>query len=464
MQTGRPAVRAALLIAIMAMAVVANHDSYRSYFENDDFGTLNWARVTRFHEYVTNLPCLKYPCQQSRPTGFMLYGALWSMAKLNYTPWALAMLAIGLLNVALLWRSLRLLEFDEIATALGCLVFVAARALFDGWWKPMFIYDVLSTTFALLMLIAYIHKRWVLSFIALWLAMRTKEIAILLPAVLLCYEFTLGSRNWKRLIPFFIPAAIYGFYGIRFNQQQPHNPYTMTSAPAGLWRSISFYATSMSDCHTPACCWPLRCSSRATGAEIRSRRDRLRNRHVPTNAGPHARRVLYLAMTSVAIVIATLAAYHRRTVALLVIVWAAWQVTLIRKHAAVTIAEGKDRRAFAAALRGVPRLPVYLYQDAPASFGYFGGEYAIRVIEIRNRSTALTMSIFPWIAPAFAHLGFAASHSGSVDFLRNRCNTLRPVSNPGPMARRMAGRLPGVSSRERSRRRPSLPAAVSHGV
>lgn len=381
MQTGRPAVRAALLIAIMAMAVVANHDSYRSYFENDDFGTLNWARVTRFHEYVTNLPCLKYPCQQSRPTGFMLYGALWSMAKLNYTPWALAMLAIGLLNVALLWRSLRLLEFDEIATALGCLVFVAARALFDGWWKPMFIYDVLSTTFALLMLIAYIHKRWVLSFIALWLAMRTKEIAILLPAVLLCYEFTLGSRNWKRLIPFFIPAAIYGFYGIRFNQQQPHNPYTMTSAPAGLWRSISFYATSMFG--LPYAGLLLAFALFVT----RDRRLSFALGAIVFEIGMYLLMpdrmldvYLYLAMTSVAIVIATLAAYHRRTVALLVIVWAAWQVTLIRKHAAVTIAEGKDRRAFAAALRGVPRLPVYLYQDAPASFGYFGGEYAIRVI------------------------------------------------------------------------------------
>ena len=54
----------------------------------------------------------------------MLYGALFFMAKPNYTPWALAMLAIGLLNVALLSaRSLRLLEFNEIATALRYLGF-----------------------------------------------------------------------------------------------------------------------------------------------------------------------------------------------------------------------------------------------------------------------------------------------------------------------------------------------------
>jgi hypothetical protein len=365
----------------MALAVVANHDSYRSYFENDDFGTLNWARVTPFHEYVTNLPCLAYPCQHGRPVGFMLYGALYPVARLHYTPWALAMLAIGLVNVALLWRLLATLGFDYIATALGCLVFVAARALFDGWWKPMFVYDVLSTTFALLMLLAYIHKRWVLSFIALWLAMRTKEIGLMLPAVLLCYEFTLGARNWKRLIPFFIPAAIYGFYGIVFNQQQPHSPYTMTSAPAALWRSISFYSSKMFALPYAGLLLPL------AFLVTRDRRLRFALGAIVVDLGMYllmpGRMVevyLYLAMTSVAIVIAELAMVHRRTVALLVIVWAAWQVTLTRKQAAVTIAEAGDRRAFAAALREVPRAPAYLYDDAPASFGYFGGEYAIRVI------------------------------------------------------------------------------------
>lgn len=381
MKTGRPAIRAALLAAIMALAVIANHDSYRSYFENDDFGTLNWARVIPFHQYVTDVPCLAYPCQHGRPVGFMLYGALYPRAHLNYTPWAMAMLAIGLVNVALLWRLFNALEFDEIASALGCLVFVAARALFDGWWKPMFIYDVLSTNFALVMLLAYIRRWWVVSFVALWLAMRTKEIGLMLPAVLLCYEFTLGQRNWKRLIPFFIPAAIYGFYGIRFNQGQPHSPYTMTSAPAALWRSISFYSSKM---------FGVPCAGLALALAFwvtRDRRLRFAMGALIFEIGMYLLMpdrmlevYLYLAMTSVAMFIATLAMYHRRTVALLVIIWAVWQVTLIRKHAAVTIAEANDRRAFTTALRDVPAAPAFLYHNPPASFGHFGGEYAIRVI------------------------------------------------------------------------------------
>ena len=211
--------------------------------------------------------------------------------------------------------------------------------------------------------------------------MRTKEIAILLPAVLLCYEVTLGRRNWKWLIPFFIPAVIYGFYGIQFNHQQPHSPYTMTSAPAALWRSISFYSSRMFG--LPYAGLLLAVASRVT----RDRRIQFALGAIVFEIGMYLLMpdrmldvYLYLAMTSVAIVIATLAMYHRRTVALLVLIWAVWQVTLTRKHAAVTIADAADRRAFAAALRAVPREPVYLYQDAPASFGYFGGEYAIRGI------------------------------------------------------------------------------------
>jgi hypothetical protein len=381
MKLGRPAVRAALLAAILAVAVLANYDSYRSYFENDDFGTLNWSRATPLRSYLTDLPCLAYPCQHGRPVGFMLYGVLYQRAHLHYPPWALAMLAIALINVALLWRLLAALEFDAIASTLGCLIFVAARALFDGWWKPMFVYDVLSTTFALVMLLAYIRRKWVISFLALWLAMRTKEIALLLPGVLLCYEFTLGTRNFKRLIPFFVPSAIYGFYGILFNQHQPPSPYTMTAAPAALWRSISFYSSKMFGL-------PYAGLLLAVAPFVaRDRRLRFALGAIALQIGMYLLMpnrmlevYLYMAMTSVAIVIATLAMYHRRTVALLTIIWAAWQVTLIRKTAGTTIAAADDRRAFTTSLRGVPSAPDYFYQDAPESFGHFGGEYAIRVM------------------------------------------------------------------------------------
>lgn len=102
---------------------------------------------------------------------------------------------IGLVNVALLWFLLRKLGLDEACTAAGCLFFVASRALFDAWWKPIFIYDVLCTTFALASIRAYAYRKWVLSFLAFWLAVRSKEIGIVVPAMLLAYEMILGNAN-----------------------------------------------------------------------------------------------------------------------------------------------------------------------------------------------------------------------------------------------------------------------------
>lgn len=335
----------------------------------------------RFSGLVKDVPCLRYPCEHSRPVGYMFYAALYPAAKLSYQWWAWAMLALGLANVALLWRLLEALEFDPVSAALGCLVFTASRALFDGWWKPMFIYDVLATTFALIMLLAYIRGRWVVSFIAFFLAMRTKEIAIALPAVLLCYEFTLGRREWKRLIVFFIPATIYAFYGILMSSHSPRTPYTITLTPAGLWRSMLFYSSNVFGIPYAGLLIPL------TLLVTRDRRLLF-----ALGAGFAAIGVylllpgrmlevyLYLAMPLVAIVIATLATHHRQTVALLAMVWAGWQFVLIREHAAVTREDASERRAYAAALRRVPKAPAYLYIDAPESFGYFGGEYAIRVI------------------------------------------------------------------------------------
>ena len=50
----------------------------------------------------------------------------------------------------------------------------------------MFVYDVLCTTFALISILAYAHRQWVVSFVAFWVAMKAKEFGIVVPVVLLC--------------------------------------------------------------------------------------------------------------------------------------------------------------------------------------------------------------------------------------------------------------------------------------
>jgi hypothetical protein len=195
-----PRWRAAVLLgATLLLPIMANRDAYRGYFDSDDFGSINWARFVPLDQYLRDLPDLRY--QRGRPLGFFYYGTLIRTVGLHFPPWALILQFIGLLNLTLLWLVLRKLQFGDIEAALGCLFFGANSALFDGWWRPAFVYDVLATTFAIVTVLAYLHRRWVVSFVAFWLSMRSKEIGIVLPAVLLCYEMTLGKPKVETPAP-----------------------------------------------------------------------------------------------------------------------------------------------------------------------------------------------------------------------------------------------------------------------
>jgi hypothetical protein len=51
--------------------------------------------------------------------------------------------------------------------------FVFSAAAFDAYWKPMYVFDLLCTTFSLASILFYAYRRWILSFIAFWLAYKS---------------------------------------------------------------------------------------------------------------------------------------------------------------------------------------------------------------------------------------------------------------------------------------------------
>ena len=59
----------------------------------------------------------------------------------------------------------------------------------------MYAFDLFCATFCLLSLLCWIKRRWVLSFLAFWLAYKSKELAVMLPAILACYELWFGKRQ-----------------------------------------------------------------------------------------------------------------------------------------------------------------------------------------------------------------------------------------------------------------------------
>ena len=381
-----------LLAAVLLLPVVSNRDAYRSYFDSDDLGTANWARFSPLTDYLRDVPNLIYP--NGRPLGYFYYGVLLRSAGLHFPPWSIVLQCIGVVNVAMLWMLLRKLNFGVVEAALGCLFFGSGSALFDAWWRPAFIYDVLVTSFALLTLLAWIHRKGVLSFLAFWLAMRAKEIGIVLPAVLLGYEMILGERRWKRTLPFWIPAVVYGASGAWFSLHAPHSPYTL--ALGGMWPAAKFYASRLFGIrYAGFALLPL-------VLVIRDRRLYFALGAILCELGIYfllPERVLsvylYTAATTAAIVIAVLAVRYSRATILAVLLWAAWQYTLTRKQAATMLADAADRRAYAEAVQQAPDAPAYAYGEPPRSFGFFGGEYVIRIYHHPNAVFRIDDSALP---------------------------------------------------------------------
>jgi hypothetical protein len=379
MEERKRGVRLVLLAAVLLLPLLIHHSAWRGWFEDDDLSTLTWAGKIPPKDLLLNIPSILYPPEHSRPTGFLYYDTISRRWGLEYPPYLAALQAICVLNVALLWLLLRRMGIEAVAAAAGCLFFACHRALFDAWWKPMFVYDVLCTTFALASILAWAYRRWVLSFIAFWLAMRSKEVGIVLPAVLLWYEMTLGRRNWKLVLPFFVPAVIYGIGGLIYNLHQ-QSAYTFHSDAAALGKSAKFYFDRLLGIH-----W--------VGLVFLLLPFVVRDRRIWFGVGALLLGLaiylllpgrlldvyLYLAMTGAAIAVATLAARRPAIALAAMLVWTSWQYLMIRKHANRTLAEASERSAYVDALRLVPDTPIYIYDRIPGSMHSWGVDGALRL-------------------------------------------------------------------------------------
>jgi hypothetical protein len=370
---------AAFLGAVLLLSFLVHRAAFQGYFEDDDLSTFPWARSVSLVDLVRDIPSLKYPPEHARPTGYFYFTALYRGAGLDYPPYVAVLQAIHVLNICLLWLLLRRLGLDPIPAATGCLFFAMHRALFDAWWKPMFIYDVLCTTFALASLLAYVCRRWVLSFVAFWLAMRSKEVGIVVPAILLWYELTAGSRNWKRVLPFFVPALIYGAYGLVYNLHQ-HSSYSFRFEGPSLQKAVAFYASRMIQITYAGfflLLLPLIAPDKrawfGTGALVLGLAIYL------LLPGRLLEIYLYLAMTGAAVAIAAAAQRKPQVALVLVLIWTGWQYLQIRKHAVRTLAEADERRAYVSALHQAPDAPVYIYDLIPWSMHSWGVDGALRI-------------------------------------------------------------------------------------
>ena len=230
-----------LLGAFVVVFLALNSGAWSGYFQDDEIDNLSWTPFLGPLDFLKGVATPVFYANNFRPVGHYYFHAMEELAALNFPVYAGVLQAVHVLNVWLLWLIVRRLGCGHASSAAACCFFGLHMALFDDFWKPMYVFDVLCAAFCLASLLLWMRGRWILSFVSFWLAYKSKELAVMLPLVLLFWELWFGQRRWKRLLPFFAVSLSFGLQGMLRNPNVD-NDYTFRFTLAALGQTLPYYA------------------------------------------------------------------------------------------------------------------------------------------------------------------------------------------------------------------------------
>jgi len=428
---GNPA-RLFPLLAVVFL--VLNLRAYHGYFQDDELDTLTWASSVAPLDFLKLTISPRFSLSNFRPVGAYYYHVVSLLFAFDFPKFVLPLQLAQLLNAWLLWKIIRKLGLDVFAAFVGVSFYLFHAALLDACWKPMYVFDLLCTTFCLLSFLCWLHDRLIVSFIAFWLAYRAKELAVMMPFVLVSYEYLLGQKRWKQLLAFFAVSLSFGLQGILLNPNRGEaNEYAFRFTFPALRTTASFYASALF-------LFPF------GGFLLMPMSFLVRDRRlwlglistlaflVPLLFLPGRLFAVYwcLPLTGVAIGLAAGTTHHKRIAAVFLILWLPWTLVHLRhsQRENLRLAHGNQafvERVFECA-RLAPKQMTFVYDGVPEGFHSWGVTGAIRCAYRRKDQLIL------WIdAPGARDL----VRSGDAILLHwdHTSPPLRIVSNP-PLAQR----------------------------
>ncbi|MGH9719905.1 MAG: hypothetical protein ACRD8O_06805 [Bryobacteraceae bacterium] len=429
------------------MVVVPGVGAYRGYFQDDDLDTLSWAAYVPESHFWRNLFDPIVQNVNFRPAGGYYYHAIARVAGLKFGWYVAVLQALHALNTLMVWRLLARLGVKPWPALAGAAFFAFHPACFDAYWRPMFVFDVLCATFSMACLLAWMERRWAISLLSFWLAYRSKELAIALPLVLAAYEFRLGERKWKPLIPFLAVSFSFGIQAILLNRGQ-RTPYSLDFSGKAIWTTARYYAGELG--------FPFAGMILAgVAALLRDRRAWLGAAGFWVLLGPMlalpGRQIsvyLYVPLALAAVVVAVTAEKTRWVWPALAgwLVFSAWALP---PYAAKEIAMGEDHRRFVGTLREFvhshPEIQRYFYESIPASLRPWGISGALMYVcrEVRRTENPCELdraddsrfqpvahdqsaAVLAWDA-AQRRMVIISGKGGDAPAARIRMDTLTPV-------------------------------------
>lgn len=372
----------ALLLAVCALFLILNRAAYKGYFSDDDFDTILTTRDIGPREWSYWFLTPQLSTANFRPAGHIYYFALNRLAGLNFPRYVLPLHVLHLLNIMLLWLLLLRLGLNPYAAVAGAAFFALNVSAFDAYWKPMYVFDVLCTVFCLATLLLYARGHWILAILTMWLGYKSKELAIMLPLVLLAYEYWLGERRWFKLVPFFVISLCFGLQAV-LSPQPKGSPYAFVITLGAFWQTLSFYSSRLfllpfAGLALLALPFAIRDRRIWLGAVI------LTAFFTPLMFLPGRMFAVYtyLPLTGVAIELAVLASLAPPTATLVFFaIWIPWNIVELRADRKATLAADDQVRVFAGALlafaRSHPDPPAVVFSSVPESFHAWGIQAAL---------------------------------------------------------------------------------------
>lgn len=388
---------AALLAAMVLLFLVANRGAYKGFFQDDDLDNLSWTRDAAPEEFLRGLLTPQLSEYNFRPIGHYFYRVMGRAAGFEFPRYIAVLHGIHFVNVWLVWLISRRLKATAFASLAAALFFAFHMAAFDAYWRPMYIFDVLCAFFLLAAILAYLHGRIVVSFAAFWLAYKSKEFAIMLPAVLLAYEFWLGERRWKRLLPFFAVSAVFGLQAI-FANRGHETDYTLRLTPAAFWTCLRFYASELLLVPYAGLLPMLALPFMVRDHRVRFGIAALWLLLLPMLFLPGRLFSVYLygPLIGLCFAFAALAGrLHPAAVASFFVLWLPFNYSVMRDKRRGALAVADENRAYfhgaAQALAGTPDARLVVFDGAPAAMHRWGVEATIRLVTGNPRVSILSL-------------------------------------------------------------------------
>jgi len=233
-------------IAIAIIFIALNYRAYDGFFQDDELDNLSWTPHVTAGEFAVAFVKPLFDVQNFRPPGHVYFAVMGRLFGEDYPPWMTPIFAMHLLNGLLVYALARRMSVGVWQALAATGFFTWSAGAFDAYWKPMYCFDLLCTAFSLASILLYAHRRWVFSFAAFWCAYKSKELAVMLPVVLLAWEYWFGdprrgNRRYLRLLPFLLTSLSFGLQGLLENPNKD-NDYTFRFTWKALTATVPFYA------------------------------------------------------------------------------------------------------------------------------------------------------------------------------------------------------------------------------